>query len=134
MTKDSDIIRQMAEQHAAAWSAQDPDATMALYDATDCAITVNDATTQEGYEAIRQSAAALMATFPDVRVIVNDTRYADHRAIFCWTLEGHHVETRNFVSLPGWHEWELTPEFKVRRVRGFYEVVEMERQIGKSHA
>ena len=129
MTHLSEQIARMAETHAAAWCAHDPAATAQLF-SEDGEITVNGTTTHRGRAELAASAAALMATFPDLKVICNGTRHADQRAVFLWTLTGHHAETGRFVTLPGWHEWELDADMKVCRCRGFYDAGDLARQAG----
>ena len=70
-----------------------------------------------------------METFPGVVVRCVDTRHAGARAVFLWVLEGRHAETGAEVVLPGWHEWELNEDLKVRRCRGFYDADDLARQV-----
>ncbi|SLN24651.1 SnoaL-like domain protein [Roseovarius litorisediminis] len=128
MTEKADIVADLAARHAAAWSAHDAEASALLF-SEDGSITVNSTTTHRGHAEIVESAKALMATFPDLKVICNTTRHAGDRAVFLWTLEGHHADTGHFVSLPGWHEWKLDSDMKVHICRGFYDAEVLARQI-----
>jgi uncharacterized protein (TIGR02246 family) len=118
----------MAKAHAAAWSDHDAERTALLF-APDGTITVNDSVTHTGRAEIVESAVSLMATFPDLVVKCQSTRHAGSRAVFLWTLEGHHAATGKFVSLPGRHEWDLDAAMLVRRCKGYYDADDLARQI-----
>lgn len=128
MTSKSEQVANMAARHAASWSAHDAEAQADLF-AQDGSITVNIETIHSGRAAIVKSARDLIATFPDLKVIVDETRHAGDHAVFLWTLEGHHAETGNFVSLPGWHEWDLNADMQVQNCRGFFDPDDLTRQI-----
>ena len=49
--------------------------------------------------------------------------------IFGWVLEGKHAGTGNRVRVPGWEEWDLDDNLKVRKSLGWFDAVEYERQI-----
>ena len=131
MTEAAKQVARMAADHATAWNAHDGPATALLF-AEDGEISVNGGPAHSGRADIAENAVALMATFPDLTVTCHLTRHAGNRAVFLWTLEGRHAETGNFVSLPGWHEWELDADMLVRRCRGFYDAESLERQIAGS--
>ena len=128
MTKAADKIAQMAARHVAAWCAGDINGTTEIY-ATNGQISVNGAAPYVGIDAIADSVRQLMAAFTDLKVACNETRHAGNRAVFVWTLTGQHAETGNFVTLPGWHEWELNDDLQVVRVRGYYDVEEFQKQV-----
>lgn len=128
MTAEAETIRQMAEDHCAAWSAGDAKATAGLF-AEDGTISVNGAAPRRGHAEIADAARALMKEFPGVQVRVDETRHSARRAVMIWTLTGRHAETGNPVVLPGWHEWDLDDDMKVRRCLGFYDAEDLQRQI-----
>ena len=128
MTEKARLIRQMALDHCAAWSRGDFEATTEIF-ASDGEISVNGAPPHRGHAELAATAKALMETFPGVLVHCMDTRQAQDRAVFVWTLEGRHAETGNTVVLPGWHEWDLNDDLKIARCRGFYDADDLARQI-----
>lgn len=121
-------VEAMAKEHAGAWSEASPSRIAALFSETGT-ITVNDGETHRGRTEISENAKGLLATFPGLVVHCHETRHAADRAVFVWTLEGNHAETGNFVTLPGWHEWELDDDMLVKRCRGFFDAGDLERQI-----
>ena len=49
-------------------------------------------------EDLQQMAAGFYAEFPDMVVTCDDMRTAGDHAIFVWSLEGHHAETKNHAK------------------------------------
>ena len=121
-------VESMAKEHAAAWSEGAADKIAELF-AENGTISVNGGEPHVGRAKISENAKELLATFPGLVVHCRETRHAGDRAVFIWTLEGNHAETGIFVSLPGWHEWELDNNMKVGRCKGFFDAAELERQI-----
>ena len=121
-------VEKMAMEHAAAWSEGDADRIAELF-AKNGTITVNRGDPHVGRAEISENAKELLATFPGLVVHCHETRHAGDRAVFVWTLEGNHAGTGNFVSLPGWHEWELDDDMQVKCCRGFFDVGDFERQV-----
>jgi uncharacterized protein (TIGR02246 family) len=128
MTEKARQVERMATEHAAAWTEGAADKIAELFSEYGT-ITVNGGEAHVGRAEIADNARGLLATFPGLVVRCHETRHAGDRAVFIWTLEGHHVETGNFVSLPGWHEWELDRDMKVNRCQGFFDAKDFERQI-----
>jgi uncharacterized protein (TIGR02246 family) len=127
-TEKAQRVEQMAMEHAAAWSEGAPDKIAGLF-AENGTITVNGGEPHFGRAEISKNAKELLATFPGLVVHCRETRHAGYRDVFVWTLEGIHAETGNFVSLPGWHEWELDDDMHVKRCQGFFDAGDFERQI-----
>lgn len=121
-------VESMAKKHAAAWNEGAADKIAELF-AENGTITVNGGEPHVGRAKISENAKELLADFPGLVVHCHETRHAGDRAVFIWTLEGNHAETGNFVSLPGWHEWELDDNMQVKRCKGFFDAAELERQI-----
>jgi len=121
-------VEKMAMDHAAAWSEGAADKIAELF-SENGTITVNGGEPHTGRAEISENAKELLATFPGLVVHCHETRHAADRAVFIWTLEGNHAETGNFVSLPGWHEWELDDDMQVIRCRGFFDPADFARQI-----
>ncbi len=76
-------------------------------------------------------AAGFYTEFPDLIVTYDGTRWAGGHAIFLWTLEGHHAETKNHVKVGGWEEWELDENLKIKSSLGWFDAEEYERQIAE---
>ena len=121
-------VESMAKEHAAAWNEGAADKIAELF-AENGTITVNGGEPHVGRAKISENAKELLATFPGLVVHCRETRHAGDRAVFIWTLEGNHAETGNFVSLPGWHEWDLDDKMQVKCCKGFFDAAELERQI-----
>ena len=74
-------------------------------------------------------AAGFYAEFPDLVVHCDLPRLAGRNGIFVWTLEGHHVESGNYVRIGGWEEWKLNAHMKVTHSCGWFDADEYARQI-----
>ncbi len=86
---------------------------------------------QNGQEAIVEMAAGFYAEFPDLIVHCDELRTAGNHAIFVWTLEGHHAETKNYVKVAGWEEWELDENMKIKSSLGWFDAEEYDRQVAE---
>ncbi len=125
-------IEQFARDYAAAWSSGDPAAVAAHFSA-DRRIAINRGEPLAGTAAISEMAAGFHAEFPDLKLLCDDIRVSGDHAVFVWTLEGHHAETKNFVSVGGWEEWDLSPDLKVQSSKGWFDEGEYDRQIAEGH-
>ena len=123
-------IKSMAERYAEAWSSHSPEAVASYY-APDGQISINRGDTQKGQEAIVEMAAGFYAEFPDLIVHCDELRTAGNHAIFVWTLEGHHAETKNYVKVAGWEEWELDENMKIKSSLGWFDAEEYDRQVAE---
>jgi hypothetical protein len=74
-------------------------------------------------------AAGFFSEFPDLVVHCDELRVAGDHAVFAWTLEGHHAETKNHVKLSGWEEWDLDGDMKVKSSLGWFDAADYERQV-----
>ncbi len=101
MSIDPGKLKEFASNYAKTWSAGVPEAVAGFY-AEDGQIAINRGDVLSGRTAIAEMAAGFCAEFPDLVVQCDDVRDADDHAIFVWTLEGHHSETKNFVRVGGW--------------------------------
>ena len=127
--KSSDL-KSMAERYAKAWSSHSPEAVASYY-APDGQISINRGDTLKGQEAIVEMAAGFYAEFPDLIVHCDELRTAGNHAIFAWTLEGHHAETKNYVKVAGWEEWELDENMKIKSSLGWFDAEEYDRQVAE---
>jgi uncharacterized protein (TIGR02246 family) len=130
MTLNPEDLKQMAASYSKAWSSGSPEAVASHY-AHDGQISINRGDTIIGRAAIAEMAAGFYAEFPDLVVHCDDVRTAGDHAIFVWTLEGHHAETKNLVKVGGWEEWELDENMKVNSSLGWFDANEYERQIAE---
>ena len=118
----------LGEDYATAWSSKSPAAVASFY-AEDGRIIINPGTPSVGQKAIAEMAAGFYAAFPDLIVHCDTIRIAGKHALFAWTLEGRHAETKNFVKVAGWEEWELDDHGKVKSSLGWYDAGDYEAQI-----
>jgi len=123
-------LKSMAERYAEAWSSHSPEAVASYY-APDGQISINRGDTLKGQEAIVEMAAGFYAEFPDLIVHCDELRTAGNHAIFVWTLEGHHAETKNYVKVAGWEEWELDENMKIKSSLGWFDAEEYDRQVAE---
>lgn len=125
MTASLDTI---GADYANAWSSKSPAAVAAFY-AQDGRIVVNNGTPSVGHKAIAEMANGFYTAFPDLVVRCDTIRVAGRHALFAWTLEGHHAQTKNFVRVAGWEEWELDENHKVRSSMGWFDAADYDAQI-----
>lgn len=130
MNIDPKKLQEIASEYSKAWSSKSPKAVASFY-AADGQICINRGEILKGREAIEEMAAGFYAEFPDLIVKCDEMRTAGDHAIFIWTLEGHHAETKNFVKVGGWEEWELDQNTKVKSSLGWFDANEYERQISE---
>lgn len=123
-------LKSMAERYAEAWSSHSPEAVASYY-APDGQISINRGDTLKGQKAIVEMAAGFYAEFPDLIVHCDELRTAGNHAIFAWTLEGHHAETKNYVKVAGWEEWELDENMKIKSSLGWFDAEEYDRQVAE---
>ena len=128
MAPESLTLHEFANSYAEAWSSKRPDAVASFY-AQDGQISVNRAPALRGRAAIAQMAGGFYADFPDLTVTCDGARVAGQHALFLWTLEGHHVQTKAYVRISGWEEWEFDEHTKISASLGWFDVEDYERQI-----
>lgn len=128
MATAQDILQQLARDYALAWSSGEPDEVASFY-AEDGEISINRGDLIKGRAAVAEMAAGFYAEFPDLEVRCDLMRKAGSHAVFIWTLEGHHAETKNHVVAGGWEEWELDDDMKVLSSKGWFDADDYQRQI-----
>ena len=128
MPFDPSRVREFAQRYAEAWCSKSPEAVAAFY-APDGAISINRAPALKGRAAIAEMAAGFYADFPDLVVRCDGARMAGSHVAFLWTLEGHHAQTKAYVRIGGWEEWEIDEQIKIKASLGWFDVEEYERQI-----
>ena len=120
--------RELGQRYAEAWSSRQPDRVAEFY-AEEGQIVINSGEPMRGHAAIAKMAAGFYAAFPDLLVYCDDFRLAGAHALFAWTLDGHHAETKRRVRIGGWEEWDLDSRNKVASSRGWFDAIAYEDQI-----
>lgn len=118
----------IGDAYARAWSSKSPAAVAEFY-AEDGQIVVNHGSPSVGRKAIGEMANGFYTAFPDLVVHCDLMRAAGQHALFAWTLEGRHAETKNFVQVAGWEEWELDANLKIKSSMGWFDAADYEAQI-----
>ncbi len=131
MATKNDTVQILATEYATAWSSGDPAAVAEFY-APDGQISINRGEALVGRQAITEMAAGFHAEFPDLEIRCDLMRCAGQHAVFVWTLEGHHAQTKNHVVVGGWEEWDLDSDLKVSKSLGWFDEQEYQRQIDGS--
>ncbi|MBO9449518.1 nuclear transport factor 2 family protein [Tropicibacter sp. R16_0] len=128
MATAQDILQKLARDYALAWSSGEPEAVASFY-APDGEIVINRGDPIKGRAAVAEMAAGFYAEFPDLEVRCDLMRKGGSHAVFIWTLEGHHAETKNHVVVGGWEEWDLNDELQVVSSKGWFDADDYQRQI-----
>lgn len=128
MTLRAERFEDMTAKYTEAWNSGDPGAVADHY-APGKGITINRGDRQFGREAMLDMAGGFMASFPDLVLTRDFFRLADDHGVFGWTLEGHHVDTGNFVRASGWEEWELDDDLMITNSLGWFDAADYERQV-----
>ena len=121
-------IEAKADAYTKAWSSGNP-AAVAAHFAVDGQISVNRGDVLKGTQAITDMAAGFYAAFPDLTLHCDLARWNGSHAVFAWTLEGHHADTKNFVKVGGWEEWELDSDMNITASQGWFDATDYQRQI-----
>lgn len=121
-------VQQMAEDYAQAWSSGKPEAVVAFYH-DDGVITINRGEPIVGRAALLDMVSGFYGEFPGLTVRLEHLRIAGNHVMFGWVLEGKHSETGNHVVVPGWEEWDLDDNMKVKISLGWFDAEEYDRQI-----
>lgn len=125
-------LEDLGERYAEAWSGGDPDRFASFY-APDGTLTVNGAPSV-GRDAVRATAAAFMAAYPDMRVTMDSIVPGDaaDRATFHWHWTGTNTGpggTGRAVDLHGYEEWTLDADGLIDMSDGHYDEAEYQRQL-----
>jgi len=92
-------------------------------------ISINRGAALKGRAAVAEMVAGLHTEFSDLELRCDLMRKAGTRAVFVWTLEGHHAQTQNHVRVSGWEEWELDDELQVLSSERWFDAEDYQRQI-----
>ena len=121
-------VAELAEGYTAAWCARSADGVASFF-TPDADVIINRGDPWVGHRGITEMASGFFADVPDLTLISDDVRCAGNHAINVWTFTGHHVETGNPISVPGWEEWTLSREVKIAASRGWYDADDYALQI-----
>lgn len=121
-------IERLAADYAEAWSSGNPEAVVAFY-RDDGVIIINRGEPIAGREALLEMVAGFYSEFPGLVVRLEHLRTAGDHVMFGWVLEGKHAETGQQVVVPGWEEWDLDENAKVKTSLGWFDAQEYDRQI-----
>ncbi len=121
-------IQEVAEAYAAAWCSGDPVAVASFY-AEDGKIIINRGDPHEGRAAVLEMVTGFYSEFPGLIVRLEHLRIAGNHVMFGWVLEGTHSQTGKTVSVPGWEEWDLDENLKVKSSLGWFDAAEYDRQV-----
>ena len=128
MTLNSADCHKLVANNINAWNSLSPEKVSETY-AKDACFIINRGDPMNGRADIVEMAAGFMAEFPDLVLTCDNIVTANDHMVYTWTFEGHHVETKKFVSFKGWEEWELNADMTVQSSLGWYDAAEYERQV-----
>lgn len=121
-------IEELANAYAKAWSSGNPEEVVSFY-RPDGVIIINRGEPIAGREALLGMVSGFYGQFPGLTVELEHLRVAGDHVMFGWILKGTHFETGNSVCLPGWEEWDLDENLKVKTSLGWFDAAEETRQI-----
>jgi uncharacterized protein (TIGR02246 family) len=121
-------IADKARAYTNAWNSKDP-AAVAAHFTPDGEISINRGALLKGTDAIAGMAAGFHAAFPDLLLHCDLARSTGSHALYVWTLQGHHADTKNFVKVGGWEEWDLDGDMLVTASAGWFDAEDYQRQI-----
>ena len=121
-------IEQIAADYTAAWNSKSPEAVASFY-AQDGEIVINQGEPWSGRARVADMAAGFYADVPDLTLTCDAVRQADDHVIYVWTFTGHDAATGNPLSIPGWEEWDMDADMKVKSSRGWFDGDDYARQV-----
>jgi len=124
MAHDQQQIADLAATYTEAWCSHDAGRVAAHY-VPDGTIAINEGEPA----AIADVAAAFIAAFPDIEVVMNDLVFRDDVVEYQWTFTGTSAETGKWVQIPGFEEWRIGAGGLIAESRGRYDQVEYDRQL-----
>ena len=130
MTKD---IEQIVADYSAAWNSKSPEAVASFF-AEDGEIVINRGEPWSGRARVAEMAAGFFADVPDLSLTCDAVRAAGDHAIYVWTFTGHDANTGNPLKIPGWEEWDMGADMKVKASRGWFDGDDYARQVAGTQA
>jgi SnoaL-like domain len=117
-------VHELARSYTEAWCSHDPGRVAAHY-APGGTIEINGGDPAP----IAQVAAAFIAAFPDIEVVMDDLFVGDGTVEYRWTFTGTSSETGNAVRISGREEWALGDDGLIASSIGRYDQAEYDRQL-----
>jgi SnoaL-like polyketide cyclase len=124
LAHDQQQIANLAATYTEAWCSHDA-GRVANHYVPGGMITINDGEPA----AIGDVAAAFIAAFPDIEVVMDDLVYTDDVVEYRWTFTGTSAETGKWVQIPGFEQWRISADGLIAESRGWYDQVEYDRQL-----
>ena len=128
MNHDPDKIRELAKTHIKAWNSMTPEAVAKTY-CEETSFSMNRGEPMRNRAEITQMVSGFMRDFPDMVLHCDAILAAGDHAIYTWTFEGHHKDTKKAVCFSGWEEWEIGEDLQVVSSLGWYDDVDFQRQL-----
>lgn len=130
---DQKTLKTLSTDYANAWSSKSAQAVASFYE-PDAYFSLNGDAPAKGVSAIADVIDGFHTSFPDMKMMCDGVRGSGSHVLFLWTFYGHHFETKAFVRLSGWEEWDLSKSGKIQSAKGWFDTVDFENQIaGKGH-
>lgn len=126
---DPNAVAKMAADYTAAWNSKSAEAVASHY-AEDGEIIINNGDPWSGRARVQDMAAGFYADVPDLTLTCDDVRCSARHVIFVWTFTGHDATTGNPLCIPGWEEWDIGEDLKVKASRGWFDAEDYARQVG----
>jgi predicted ester cyclase len=123
--------RTFAERYTAAWCSGEPGSVSDFF-APSGSLAVNDNPPAAGRSTITEVARSFMATFPDMRVLMDDLREKGDRTEYHWTLVGTSTGPGGIgqrVRISGYESWEIGDDGLIATSQGHFDAAEYERQL-----
>lgn len=117
----------IADAYTAAWNSGDP-AQVASFYAEDGGIVINRGEPWDGRAKVAEMAAGFFADVPDLTLVCEGVRLAGDHMVYAWRFTGRDAATKAPLDIPGWEEWDLDAEGKVRASRGWFDAEDYARQ------
>jgi predicted ester cyclase len=128
MPLDPDHVRDFARSYTEAWCSGDP-GRVAGHFGHGGTIAVNGGPPTAAVEVAR----SFMATFPDLRLLMDDVVVSDDVVEFHWTCVGTDTGpggTGSRVRFSGLEEWTFGEDGLVAESQGHFDQADYERQLG----
>jgi steroid delta-isomerase-like uncharacterized protein len=127
-------LKEYAKRYANAWCSQDPEKVAAFF-AENGSISINNGRPAVGRAAVAKEAQALMTTFPDMVVTMNDLKIGGRSscdATFHWTLTGTSTGpggTGKRLRISGYELWKIDNDGLIAESKGHFDAADYERQL-----
>jgi uncharacterized protein (TIGR02246 family) len=124
-------LRDFAVRYTAAWCSRDAASVAACYSPSG-SLTVNGRAPAVGRSAIAEVAQSFMATFPDLRLVMDDILVQGDRANYHWTLIGTNTGpggTGHRVHISGFEIWQIGADGLIASSQGHFDITDYQRQL-----